>query len=177
MALLIALLIIVPLIELWVIIEIGSLIGAVPTILLLLSFSVAGGLLVRREGRAAWSRLTETIGAGRIPARETADGVLVVTAGALLLTPGFITDLCGLMLLTPQVRAAVRGFALNRVVGGGWRGFAFAAAAGAGGRAQRRRGAPAPAWDVDGTVVEGDPPELPRQARDGSVSGSPAGDD
>lgn len=159
MALLLVLLVVVPLLELWVIIEVGSLIGALPTIGLLLAFSLCGAWLVRREGRSAWGRFTDRVSAGRIPARETADGVLVVLAGALLLTPGFVTDLCGLLLLIPAVRGLVRSLAVSRLAGGGLRGFAFSAASSAA-NSRRGTGRGQSDYDVEGVVVEADPPAL-----------------
>jgi len=170
MPVLITLLIIVPLAELFVIIQVGTLIGAIPTIALLLLFSISGGWLVRREGRAAWSRLNVAISAGKVPARETADGALVVVAGALLLTPGFLTDACGIMLLLPAVRKVVRVFGLRRIVGGGWPGFVVVGASTAGsawsGRNSDNRENPAApprrSYDVDGVAVDVDLPTLDR---------------
>jgi UPF0716 protein FxsA len=170
MPVLITLLIVVPLAELFVIIQVGSLIGAIPTIALLLLFSISGGWLVRREGRAAWSRLNVAISAGKVPARETADGALVVVAGALLLTPGFLTDACGIMLLLPAVRKVVRVFGLRRIVGGGWPGFVVVGASTAGsawsGRNSDKRENPAApprrSYDVDGVAVDVDLPTLDR---------------
>lgn len=170
MPVLITLLIVVPLAELFVIIEVGSLIGAIPTIGLLLLFSVSGAWLVRREGRAAWWRLNEAISAGKVPARETADGALVVVAGALLLTPGFITDAFGILLLLPPVRRALRVFGLSRIVGGGWRGIVVGGASTAGaawsGRNQKpsddAASSPQRSYDIDGIAVDVDQTTLDR---------------
>ena len=166
MAILVALLIIVPLLELWVIIEIGTLIGAWPTIAILLACSVAGAMLVKRESRSAWLRFTDVINSGRVPAKETADGALIVIAGALLLTPGFLTDFCGLMLLLPPVRAAVRNFALARVAGGGLKGFAFSAAASTASKVKNSRQATSREYDFEGVVIEADPAKLDRPVGD-----------
>jgi UPF0716 protein FxsA len=165
MAILIALMIAVPLIELWVIIAIGSEIGAVPTILLLLAFSISGGLLVRKEGRTAWRRLTGTINSGRIPAKETADGALVVLAGALLLTPGFVTDLAGLMLLARPIRDAVRRLATVQMARRSGLGFAFTAASATG---RGRSSTPRRDYDVDSVAVDVDSTALrtPRRRPD-----------
>ena len=168
MWLLVLALIVVPLAELFVIIQIGALIGALPTIALLLMFSIGGGWLVRREGRNAWIKFTTSINAARVPAKETADGALIVLAGALLLTPGFLTDAAGIVLLLPPVRAAIRTFAAARLVGGGWRGMAFTAASAANsagpgfrGRAQQEPTARRD-YDVDGTAVDADAKPLKR---------------
>lgn len=157
MALLAFLLIIVPLLELAVIIEVGSAIGVLPTLLLLMAFSFGGAWLVRREGQSAWHRFTDTISTGKVPAGETADGALVILAGAMLLTPGFITDAFGILLLLPPVRSAIKAFGAARLVGGGWRGVAFTAAHRTAGRRAARRD-----YDVDGTAVDADSAALER---------------
>lgn len=108
MALLVALFIAVPIVELWVIIEIGSLIGVWPTIALLFADALLGSLLLRHQGRGAWRRFNEAIAQHRFPGREAADGVLIAIGGTLLLTPGFVTDVVGLIFLIPPTRAIVR---------------------------------------------------------------------
>src|ERR671933_410512 len=111
--LLVLLFIVVPIVELFVIIQVGEAIGVLPTIALLIADSVLGSMLLRSQGRAAWRRFNEALSAGRPPAREVLDGGLVIFGGALLLTPGFVTDVLGLVLLVPPTRAVVRG-ALGR---------------------------------------------------------------
>src|SRR5215208_3921909 len=96
----------VPIAELAVIIQVGEAIGVWWTIALLVADSVLGSLLMRSQGRAAWRRFNEALRSGRAPAREVADGVLVIFGGALLLTPGFLTDVFGLLFLLPPTRAA-----------------------------------------------------------------------
>jgi UPF0716 protein FxsA len=108
MALLVALFIVVPIVELWVIIEIGSLIGVLPTIALLLADALLGSLLLRHQGRGAWRRFNAALAERRFPGREVADGLLIAIGGTLLLTPGFVTDAVGLVLLVPPTRAIVR---------------------------------------------------------------------
>ena len=110
MFLLIALFIVVPLLELYVIIQIGGAIGVLPTIALLLLDSILGTLLLRSQGRAVWARFNAALAERRPPAREVFDGAMVILGGALLLTPGFITDIVGLLLLIPPTRAVVRRF-------------------------------------------------------------------
>lgn len=105
----------VPLVELYAIIQVGQAIGALPTIGLLLLSSLVGAALMRSQGRAVWRRFRTTLAAGRPPAVETVDGVLVIMGGALLLTPGFITDLFGILLLAPPSRAAIRRLILRSV--------------------------------------------------------------
>ena len=102
------------------IIEVGGLIGVLPTILLLFAMSVLGALLLRHQGRGAWRRFNRALAEGRFPGREVADGLLITMGGALLLTPGFITDAVGLLLLLPPTRAiarlALRRWAARRLV-------------------------------------------------------------
>jgi UPF0716 protein FxsA len=114
--LLLALFILVPIAELYVIIKIGGAIGIVPTLLLLIADSIVGTILLRSQGRAAWVRFNRALAESRIPAREVTDGVLIILGGALLLTPGFLTDIVGLILLIPPTRAIVRAFARRFVV-------------------------------------------------------------
>jgi UPF0716 protein FxsA len=106
---LIALFIVVPFAELYLIVEVvGELIGPVWTILLLAASSVLGSVLLRSQGRTVWRRFNEALSAGRMPHREVMDGVLVIFGGAFLITPGFLTDFVGLALLIPPTRAVVR---------------------------------------------------------------------
>ena len=120
MDLLVALFIVVPIVELWVIIEIGSLIGVLPTIALLIADAVLGSLLLRHQGRGAWRRFNEALAEHRFPGREVADGLLIAIGGTLLLTPGFVTDIFGAILLIPPtraiVRALMRGYVTRRFV-------------------------------------------------------------
>ena len=99
---------VVPLLELYVIIQVGSAIGALNTIGLLIVVSLVGGWLMKREGVAVVRRVQESLAAGIVPATEVVDGFLILLGGALMLTPGFLSDLVGLGLLLPPVRAVVR---------------------------------------------------------------------
>ena len=151
--------IIVPLAELYVIIQVGQAIGVLPTIALLLLDAILGSVLMRAQGRAAWARFTAATQAGRPPAREVLDGMLVIFGGAFLLTPGFISDVFGLIFLLPPTRALARRFivrqVLRRTPAGRVAMFATRRAEGAawGGNAS----------DVEGTAheVDSDPPRLP----------------
>ncbi|MBA9005811.1 MULTISPECIES: FxsA family protein [Thermomonospora] len=98
----------VPVLEIYLILQVGSLIGGWATVALLLAVSVLGAWVVRREGRRAWRALTETFGRGQVPERELADAALVLVGGVLLLTPGFVTDLVGLAFVLPFTRPLVR---------------------------------------------------------------------
>jgi UPF0716 protein FxsA len=105
---LVVLFLVVPLAELAVLIAVGDWIGLVPTLILLLVVSVAGAWLAKREGLAAWRRFQLALGEGRMPTVEVADGALVLLAGALLLTPGFLSDVVGILFLLPPTRAVAR---------------------------------------------------------------------
>ena len=145
--LLIVLFIVIPIAELAVIIQVGQAIGVWWTIALLIADSILGSLLMRSQGRIAWRRFNEALAGGRAPAREVLDGVLVIFGGALLLTPGFITDVFGLLFLLPPTRAVVRRLLVRRFAG------------------RIRVSGPPPrgghGFDVDGTASEVDPRALP----------------
>ncbi|HEX6388846.1 MAG TPA: FxsA family protein [Solirubrobacteraceae bacterium] len=149
--LLFALFIVVPIVELYIIIQVGQAIGVWWTILLLIADSVLGTWLMRSQGRAAWGRFNQAMAAGRVPAREILDGALIIFGGAFLLAPGFLTDGIGLFFLLPPTRALARRFLVRvfagrfMVIGSAWRPPAR------------------PADVVDGTAhdVDHDPPRLP----------------
>jgi UPF0716 protein FxsA len=107
--LLVLIFIILPIAEIYVIIKVGEAIGVLPTIALLILDSFLGAALLRSQGRAAWARFNEALARGRIPAREVFDGAMVILGGAFLITPGFISDAIGLLLLIPPSRAIFRG--------------------------------------------------------------------
>jgi UPF0716 protein FxsA len=139
--LLVLIFILVPLAELYVIIQVGNAIGLVPTLVLLLADALLGSMLLRHQGRAAWIQFNRALAENRLPHKEVFDGILVILGGALLLTPGFITDIFGLVLLIPPTRAIVRAIS-SRIVR---RRMAMGATLWTMGRAQRpprRRPAP-----------------------------------
>ena len=165
MALLVALFIAVPILELWVIIEVGGLIGVLPTLALLLAMSLLGATLLRHQGRGAWQRFNAALAERRFPGREVADGLLITIGGALLLTPGFVTDAVGLLLLVPPTRAIARrllraylGRRLVLVGVGGMRGPGPGTGPGSAEPPPRRD------YDFDSTAeeVDEDDPQLPR---------------
>jgi UPF0716 protein FxsA len=165
MAILVVLFIVVPILELYVIIQIGGLIGVWPTLALLLADALLGSLLLRHQGRGAWRRFNAAIAERRFPGREVADGLLIAIGGTLLLTPGFITDIVGLIFLIPPTRAIVRRL-LKGVVGrrlvvvGGPAGAAYGAA----GSARRAYDPSRSDYDLDGSAeeVDRDDPRLER---------------
>jgi UPF0716 protein FxsA len=147
---LLLLFVVVPIAELALIIAVGREIGVGPTVLVLLADAILGSLLARMQGRAAWRRFSETLQAGRQPAREVVDGALVLFGGALLLTPGFLTDIFGILLLLPPTRAVARRMLVRR--------FAHRMVVS---MTAPRRPAPPPDADVEGTAVDLDRRELP----------------
>jgi len=156
---LIVLFIVVPIAELYVIIQVGQTIGLWPTLFLLLADAILGSLLLRHQGRGAWRRFNEALAERRFPGKEVVDGLLIVVGGTLLLAPGFLTDIVGIVLLVPPTRAIVRSllrrFTIGRftVVGMAMPGPASPSGA--------RPGRP---YDIDATAQEIDPeePQLPR---------------
>ena len=120
--LLVVALIVVPVVELYVIIQVGQGIGVVPTLVLLVAMSLLGGYLLRREGRRTWSAFRDASARGAVPAAEVADGALVLLGGALMLTPGFLTDVVGLACVLPPSRRVLRrsltSYATRRLLSG-----------------------------------------------------------
>jgi UPF0716 protein FxsA len=112
---LVLLFIVVPIAELAVILKVGQTIGVLNTIGALILVSVVGASLVKRVGLGVLRRARRQLDAGVLPGREVVDGIVVLMAGALLLTPGFLTDLFGLCLLLPPVRAGIRRSALRQL--------------------------------------------------------------
>jgi len=161
--LLIAIFVVIPLAELYVLLEVvGPALGAPLTIALLVADSLAGAWLMKSQGRVVWARFNETLREGRIPAREIVDGVLVIFGGAFLITPGFLTDIVGVLLLLPPTRALFRRRLQKRLE--------LRAVSAVGGARRRRRPAPGYDYDVEGTATEHyEPPptapELPPPAR------------
>jgi UPF0716 protein FxsA len=141
---LIALFLVVPFLELYVILEVvGPALGAPLTILLLAADSIIGALLFKSQGRSVWRRFNSALSEGRVPHREVIDGVLVIFGGAFLITPGFLSDIVGALLLIPPTRSLVRRFLVRRL--------------------GRRLvvSAPGPSYDVEGSAREYD--DAPRR--------------
>jgi UPF0716 protein FxsA len=149
--LLVALFIAVPLVEIYVIIQVGQAIGAWWTILLLIIDSILGSWLIRHEGSRAWRALSEALDSGRMPAQELADGALILIGGTLMLAPGFVTDAFGVLMILPLTRPLFRRL-LTRVVARRLVVFGPPGSAqfSAGGDAQR------PGPDPEGPVIRGE---------------------
>lgn len=94
----------VPVAEIYVLVSVGSVIGVLPTIALVLSTALAGAYLARQQGMATLLRIRENLAQGFMPAEELLDGLLIFLAGMVLLTPGFLTDIAGLLMLLPVTR-------------------------------------------------------------------------
>lgn len=160
----------IPLLEIYVIIQVGQAIGPWWTILLLIADSLLGGWLIRREGAKAWRGLSEALSSGRMPAKEIADGMLILAGGLLMLSPGFVLDLVGILMILPLTRPIGRrlltGFVTTRLAGGVIGGFGPGGPRGgpAGQSGQPRPPGSGPRGNSprSGEVVEGevvDPPE------------------
>ncbi len=123
LATLVALFLVVPLVEIYVLIQIGSQVGALPTVALCVGTALAGAALLRTQGLSTLLRVQKMVEAGELPAVEVLEGAVLLVSGALLLTPGFVTDAIGFACLVPPLRrAAVLRWLERRVVGGAARG-------------------------------------------------------
>jgi len=142
--------VIVPLVEIYFIIQVGQAIGPWWTVLILVADSVLGAALLKREGTAAWRALRDAMSSYRLPARELADGALVLVGGALLLTPGFVTDLFGFFFILPFTRPLARR-ALTAVI---TRKFLGPGGPSSTSRDRRTRQRPGPDSVVQGDVVD-----------------------
>ena len=100
--------VVVPLVEVYLLVQLGQVIGAWWTVLVLVADGVLGSLLVKREGGRAWRGLQAALTSHRMPAAELADAALVLIGGTLLLTPGFLTDAVGLFCILPFTRPLAR---------------------------------------------------------------------
>lgn len=143
--------ILVPLAELYVIARVGRELGLPLTLGLLLLVSVLGAALVKHEGLRTWRALRAAITSGQVPARELADAALVLVGGALLLTPGFLTDVVGLLLIFPPTRATVRRLLTT---------FAVRRALRLSGRRSDRPPRAAAGQVIEGEVLDRPPPGL-----------------
>lgn len=122
---------VVPIVELYLFVAVSSSIGFGAALFWIVAVSVAGAWMVKREGMGALTRANRKVAAGELPTDEVINGILIVIAGALMLTPGFLTDAVGLFLLLPPSRAVVRGVVRKRfrsgpiLIGGRFPGSTF----------------------------------------------------
>ncbi|MBK7021788.1 FxsA family protein [Candidatus Neomicrothrix sp.] len=122
---LLLLLVVVPLAELWAIIAVSDAIGGWPTIALLLFDSLLGAWLLRRQGKGVMAKVDNRLRANELPTDELVDGVLILGASALMITPGFITDITGFLLLLPVTRIPLRSLLKRRFTAKMGQGFQF----------------------------------------------------
>jgi len=99
--------ILIPIIEIWLFVLSGRYIGILPTLAIVLLTGFVGAWLAKREGMGVWNKAQESMRSGRIPGEELIEGVCILVGGILLLTPGYLTDITGLILLLPSVRKRV----------------------------------------------------------------------
>jgi UPF0716 protein FxsA len=115
---------VVPIIEVWLLIKVGRVIGALPTVAILLAISMAGAWLARSQGFRTVIAIRDDLAAGRLPAAHFLDGALILAGGLLLLTPGFFTDFIGLFFLIPATRRLLklwlRSWLEHKLLGGGF---------------------------------------------------------
>ena len=113
---LLAAFIVIPLVELYLLFQIAAVTSPIATLALVVVTGIIGSYLARREGAMAWFRFQNALGEGRMPSRELQDGLMIVFAAALLLTPGLLTDVLGFTLLLPWGRDVIRRFVLKPYV-------------------------------------------------------------
>ena len=106
---------VIPIVELYVIIQVAHAIGVFDTLGLLVLDSILGGWLMKREGMGVLRRLQAKLASGELPSTELVDGFLILFGGALMLAPGFLTDILGMALLLPPVRVVLRRLAMRRL--------------------------------------------------------------
>jgi len=104
---------IVPFVEIYLLLQVGSLIGAFPTVFLVVLTAILGAALLRQQGFTAFQRFQRSLAQGEIPAYEMIEGPIILLGGVLLLTPGFITDLLGLACLIPSLRRKIAQYVLE----------------------------------------------------------------
>ena len=109
----------VPLIEIWVFIEVGGRLGVLTTIAIVVLTAIVGTALLRQQGYGVLARVQASMAANQMPVAAVFDGLCLLVAGALLLTPGFVTDAIGLLLFVPTVRQAVGRWLLRRIIASG----------------------------------------------------------
>jgi UPF0716 protein FxsA len=108
-------LILVPIVELYVMVQVAGVIGVLPTVVLVVALCVAGAWLMKVEGLGVLRRMQRQLADGEMPTTEAVNGVLIVIGGLLMLVPGFVTGILGLLLLLPPVRALLRPVVVARV--------------------------------------------------------------
>jgi UPF0716 protein FxsA len=116
MQILIPFFIVVPFIEIFLLLQVGAVIGPFPTIFLVVFTAVLGAWLLRIQGFATWRRFQESLARGEIPTYEIIEGAIILVGGALLLTPGFFTDILGIACLVPAARSKIAGYVAEKYI-------------------------------------------------------------
>ena len=140
---------VVPILEIYLLIEVGSVIGAPLTILLIVATAVIGAFLLRQQGMSTLARFQKSMSSGALPAKEMMEGVLLVAGGALLMTPGFFTDTVGFLCLIPFSRQFMVNLIIKRSMFKMQSGMAGSRSA-----------------SVDGDIIEGEYSHKPTQTID-----------
>ncbi|UZE97427.1 FxsA family protein [Alkalimarinus alittae] len=151
MKVLFVLFIIMPVVEMAVLIKVGSLIGVWSTILFVLLTAIIGASLLKRQGLSTLMRANQKMNAGEIPAKEVAEGFILAVGGALLLTPGFVTDSVGFALLLPGIRRLMINHLMKKMVVSGQQQFTQGR-----GEFTHTRSTYKTYRDQDGVIIEGE---------------------
>jgi len=146
--------VVLPVVEIYVLIQVGQVIGAWWTVLLLIADGFFGSWLMKREGTRAWAALRAALTERRMPARELADGALILIGGTLLVTPGFVSDVAGLLCVLPVTRPVARGVLTRYLTRRLLTGPTGAGSTGARRGDPRTRRRPGPDSVVQGEVVD-----------------------
>lgn len=104
----------IPILEIYLLFQVGGIIGAGWTIFIVVGTAVLGAALVRQQGLATWTRLNQSMAQGQIPPTILVEGIFLLLSGAFLLTPGFFTDTIGFLFLMPPVRKMLAAYLLRR---------------------------------------------------------------
>jgi len=158
-ALLVLVFIVGPIAELYVIIQVADVIGGWQTVALLLFESILGAWLMKREGRGAIRKIQARLQAHQLPSKEVVDGALILFAGALMLTPGFLTDVLGFLLLIPPTRAVVRVALMKRLRGRLGTGFRWVGAGTGGGTSAGEAAGTSDVFDTTGRDADDRSPQ------------------
>jgi len=148
----------VPVVELVVLIKVGAMIGALQTVALVFLTAILGAWLLKQQGMATLLRARQRMNSGELPAQEVAEGLILAAGGAMLLTPGFMTDLFGFTCLLPFTRQWLVGQAIKRLtIAGSAGGFSFHGQSGPFGGEQGPFGRQKPFdRDTNGDIIEGE---------------------
>ncbi|PKF62008.1 membrane protein FxsA [Psychromonas sp. psych-6C06] len=136
----------VSLLEIFVLVKVGGVLGALPTVALVIVTALIGSALVRSQGLQLVAQLQQRLAKGEMPGQQLIEGIMLIVTGVLLVTPGFVTDLCGLLLLQPSIRATIAKTILANVK--------FSSATMGGGFSQHNSGFSQS--NIDNDVIEGE---------------------